>query len=162
MNKNTHFTISFIYWRVYDRVVHVGRRFIVKMTTVCSIQLIHLFIDRGNCRQRRQRMLWHTSVSRKSIQNTAVSDTETQVSKEFRDELLKDETTCLWFYSCWLSDISPFYVSYFREEREQSSAENIRLLSTVLFPEVQKSQAFYISAQNMVWRRALVKFLKSP
>lgn len=53
-NKNIRFTISFIYCRVYDRVVHVGRRFIVKMTTECSIQLIHLFIERGNCRHERR------------------------------------------------------------------------------------------------------------
>lgn len=51
-NKNIHFTISFIYCRVYDRIVHVGRRFIVKMTTVYRIQLIHLFIERGNCRHK--------------------------------------------------------------------------------------------------------------
>jgi hypothetical protein len=91
-NKNIHFTTSFIYCRVYDRLVYAGRRFIVKMTAVCSIQLIHLFIERGNFRHETLAYALETGVRRKSIPNTAVSDTETQVSKEFRDELLKDET----------------------------------------------------------------------
>jgi hypothetical protein len=156
-NKRRNFTLSLIHRHVYDRVVDVGRRFIEKMTVVCRIQLFHLFIARGNCRHE-TRALAYKREEEIHTEHCCVRNSGTSFQGVSR--WIIEGCNCLsLIFSCWLSTISPFYVSYFHEKIENKP---VYFYHFSISKSLKTANIFNISVQSMVRRCDSVKLLISP
>jgi hypothetical protein len=156
-NENRRFIVSLIHHHVYDMVVDVGRRFIVKMTAVRSVRLIHLFIARGNYRRQTRALFWNqkhdTSLRRKYTENSAVPLWQLQ-----RHKFPRSFDMNYWRMKLRVSDFVLLHYPPFQPReipvsaKRQREREIVVILTLTYFQRHMSADISHISIKNMVSR----------